>query len=95
MRGLVNSAPGAYDTDQFQANIPYEVTASWTGVERGTRAAGTNQTLEVDTNTRRGVKRQGAWRSAMDISIVAPAVSGAGIVAGDYEGTVTLTLAAI
>ena len=95
VRGLVNSAPGAYDTDQFQANIPYSVTANWTGVERGVRAGGTAQTLEVDTETRREVKRQGAWRSAMDISIVAPAIPGRGLVAGDYEGTVTLTLEAI
>lgn len=95
VRGLVNSAPGAYDTDQFTANIPYSVTANWTGVDRGVRAAGTAQTLEVDVSTRRGVERQGAWRSAMDISIVAPAQPGIGIVAGEYEGTVTLTLEAI
>lgn len=94
-RGLVNTAPGAFDTDQFQSNIPYSVTANWTGVPRGTRAPGTAQELEVSTTDRRGVELQGAWRSAMDISIVAPAIPGRGIVAGDYEGTVTLTLEAI
>ncbi len=94
-RGLVNTSAGSFDTDQFQNNIPYSVTANWTGVPRGARAAGTAQELEVSTTDRRGVELQGAWRSDMQIEIVAPAIPGRGLVAGDYEGTVTLTLETI
>ena len=94
VKGLVNTAPGSYDTDQFRANIPYSVTASWTGVERGTRAAGETQTLTVGDNDKKGFKLQGAWRSQMDINITATALSDKGLVAGDYEGTTTLTLTA-
>ena len=36
IRGLVNSSPGNYDSAQFQANIPYSATASFTGVVTGT-----------------------------------------------------------
>lgn len=94
VKGLVNTAPGSYDTDQFRANIPYSVTASWTGVARGTRAAGSGQTLTVGDNDKKGFKLQGAWRSQMDINITATALSDKGLVAGDYEGTTTLTLTA-
>lgn len=94
IRGLVNRAAGSYDTDQFRANIPYSVTAEWTGVERGTRATGTDQQLVVGDNDKRKHKLQGAWRSQMDINITAAALTDKGLVAGDYEGTTTLTLSA-
>ena len=95
IRGLVNLAPGGYDTDEFQANIPYEVTASWTGVALNAQTTGSAQTLNVPTTGNAGQKQQGAWRSRMDIDIVAPAVTNKGLVAGDYTGTTTLTLRAL
>ena len=95
IRGLVNLAPGGYDTDEFQANIPYEVTASWTGVALNAQTTGTPQSLNVPTTGNAGQKQQGAWRSRMDIDIVAPAVTNKGLVAGDYTGTTTLTLRAL
>jgi hypothetical protein len=95
IRGLVNANPGGYDTDEFQANIPYQVTASWTGVALNAQTAGSSQSLVVPTTGNAGSKQQGAWRSRMDIDIVAPAVTNKGLVAGSYTGTTTLTLRAL
>lgn len=92
--GLVNTAPGSYDTDEFRANIPYTVSASWQGVPRGGPAAGSTQNLSVGDNSKSGFLLQGAWRSQMDINITAAALSDKGLVAGTYEGTTTLTLSA-
>jgi len=95
IRGLVNANPGGYDTDEFQANIPYQVTASWTGVALNAQTTGSSQSLVVPTDGNAGSKQQGAWRSRMDIDIVAPAVTNKGLVAGAYTGTTTLTLRAL
>lgn len=93
--GLVNAAPGGYDTDEFQANIPYSVNASWTGVAYNTIAAGSSQTLNIGNTTASGFLNQGAWRSEMDINFNAPAITNKGLVAGNYTGTTTLTLRAL
>ena len=94
VKGLVNTAPGSYDTDEFRANIPYTVSASWQGVPRGGPSAGSTQNLSVGDNSKSGFLLQGAWRSQMDINITAAALSDKGLVAGTYEGTTTLTLSA-
>ena len=91
----MNTAPGGYDTNEFQANIPYSVAANWTGVALNAQVAGSPQSLTVGTAANAGTKQQGAWRSRMDIDIVAPVVTGKGLVAGDYSGTTTLTLRAL
>lgn len=93
--GMVNAAAGGYDTDEFQANIPYSVNASWTGVALNTVAAGTAQSLNVSTTQLTNTRQQGAWRSNMAIDIVAPAITNKGLVAGTYSGTTTLTLRAL
>lgn len=95
VRGLVNQNPGGFDTNQFQANIPYYVEAKWTGVGQDVQAGGTLQTLTVNENSNAGSKSQGAWRSDMKINIVAPRVNGKGLVAGDYTGETKITLRAI
>lgn len=93
--GLVNAAAGGYDTDEFQANIPYSVNASWTGVALNAVTTGSAQTLNVSTTDLTGTLSQGAWRSDMVIDIVAPVISDKGLVAGDYAGQTTLTLRAL
>ena len=93
--GLVNAGAGAYDTNEFQANIPYSVTASWNGVALNAQTTGTPQFVTVATNQNANSLQQGAWRSDMQIDIVAPRVNGKGLVAGNYEGTTTLTLRAL
>lgn len=94
--GLVNSTVSGFDSTQFQNNIPYTVNASWVGTtNQASGSAGSPQSLTVAINDLDGTKQQGAWRSRMDIDIVAPAVTNKGLVAGDYAGTTTLTLRAL
>ena len=93
--GLVNAAPGGYDTDEFQANIPYSVTAAWTGVPVNTVTSGTGQSLAVSTSQLGNTIQQGAWRSNMTINFNAPAITNKGLVAGNYAGSTTLVLSAL
>lgn len=93
--GLVNQTASGYDTNQFQNNIPYTVSAAWTGVAFNAVTAGTPQSLTVGANALDGTLQQGAWRSAMTIDFNAPAVTSKGLVAGNYTGTTTLTLKAL
>ncbi|GGC43162.1 hypothetical protein GCM10011371_33270 [Novosphingobium marinum] len=94
IQGMVNTAPGGYDTNEFQANIPYEVDAAWTGVAQNAVTTGSPQSLSVATNQGSNSIGQGAWRSAMQIDINAP-VAPLALVAGTYQDTLTLTLSAI
>lgn len=93
--GMVNTAATAsgYDSNQFQANIPYRVVASYTGVAAGTVGNGGTRTLDVATTAGTGNLQSGAWRSALNIDITAP-VAAKALVAGNYADTLTLTLAA-
>lgn len=95
INGLVNNAAGGYDTDEFQANIPYSVKADWTGVGFNQVTSGTGQTLNVSTSQTTATKQQGAWRSNMKIRFEAPAINNKGLVAGTYEGSTTLVLTAL
>ena len=95
VNGLVNSAAGGYDTDEFQANIPYSVTAAWTGVPVNTVTSGTGQSLDVSTSQLGNTIQQGAWRSNMTINFNAPAITNKGLVAGNYAGSTTLVLSAL
>jgi hypothetical protein len=93
--GLINNSATDYDSDEFQANIPYRVTARWTGVEAGSgAAAGEDQVLVVGLNEADDSILQGAWRSDMTISFNAPVATKA-LVAGRYTGTTRLTLRAL
>ena len=92
-QGLKNSAPGSYDSAQFQANIPYTVQANWTGTPQGTTANGISQSLTVADTSGTNSVNQGAWRSAFAMAITAAPVN-KGLVAGSYSDTLTLTLAA-
>lgn len=94
--GLVNATPGSYDSNQFQANIPYAATAAFTGVADGAGAiAGTPQNVTVNSASLSANSNFGAWRSPLDISVTLPAVTSKGLVGGTYAGTLTVTLAII
>ena len=91
--GMVNSTPGSYDSNQFQANIPYAATASFTGVAAGAGAvAGTPQSVTVNSAGTTASGNFGAWRSPLQLDVTAPAVTGKGLVGGEYQGVVTLTI---
>ena len=87
--------PGGFDSSQFQTNIPYEVTANWTGVPLNFIGTGSAQNLHVAVNQASNALQQGAWRSAMTINVNAPAITGRGLVAGTYQDTMTVTLSAL
>ena len=93
--GMKSNYAGAFDGAQFQANLPYKVDASWTGVPAGAGSAtATTQTLSVDTNQADGVKVQGAWKSHFNVHINVP-VPTKSLVSGVYQDTLTIELAAI
>lgn len=93
--GLVNGAAGGYDSDEFQANIPYRATATFEGTTNtGGPAAGSTQNVVADLGDAQKVEQFGAWRSDMTLTIFAPAPSKA-LVAGNYSDTLTVELKAL
>nr|WP_313417460.1 hypothetical protein [Brevundimonas diminuta] len=93
--GMKSNYGGAFDGAQFQANLPYKVDASWTGVPAGAGSAtATTQTLSVGVNQADGVKVQGAWKSHFNVNINVP-VPTKSLVSGVYQDTLTIELAAI
>lgn len=95
IRGLVNNAGSGYDSAVFQANLPYSVTASYTAPATNTVAVGTLQSLTVaaDRNAAQSAQH-GAWKSNMDIQVVVPQATQA-LLAGQYSGNFTVTVAAL
>ncbi|MDQ8758001.1 hypothetical protein RCO27_17380 [Sphingosinicella sp. LHD-64] len=93
--GMVNSAAGGYDSNQFQANIPYTIAANWTGTtNQSGPQAGSAQSLNVAANAGSNSIGQGAWRSSFNMLVTAAPATNA-LVAGTYSDTITLTLAAL
>lgn len=90
--GLVNISPGGYDNSQFQANIPYSATASFTATGPTTVGAGTAQSVTVTTTGTTNSGNYGAWRSPLQLDVDMPVVTGKGLVGGEYQGVVTLTI---
>lgn len=93
-QGLVNNAASGYDSDQFQANIRYQVEARWRGIAENQVGPGSNKNLAVSYGQLEDEIRQGAWRSAMAIDIRTE-VPNKGLVAGTYSGSTTLTLSVL
>ncbi len=93
VRGMVNNGGSGYDTDVFQANLPYSVAASYKASGTGAPAAGTNQTLTVAANSDQASRQHGAWKSAMSLDIVVPTPAKA-LLAGTYSGTFGVTISA-
>ncbi|KAK0359887.1 hypothetical protein LTR94_029487, partial [Friedmanniomyces endolithicus] len=71
--GMKSNYAGAFDGAQFQANLPYKVDATWTGVPAGAGSAtASTQTLTVDTTEAGDLKVQGAWKSHFNVNINVP-----------------------
>lgn len=91
--GLVSDNTSNFDTNQFTNVLPYDLKASWTGVALGANAAGSTQNLQLlanNANAQASVA-QGAWKSAVAIDIDVP-VPSKSLVAGNYNGSVTIEL---
>ncbi|MFN3536664.1 MAG: hypothetical protein ACK4Y4_04380 [Brevundimonas sp.] len=93
VRGMVNNSGSGYDTDVFQANLPYSIAASYTASGTGAPAAGSAQTLTVAENADQASRQHGAWKSAMSLDIVVPTPARA-LLAGTYAGTFGVTISA-
>jgi hypothetical protein len=93
-KGLLNSVATGYDTNEFQANIPYSVAATFKAGASGAVAAAPSQTLTASTGDSDKVGSYGAWRSDVSMVITAP-TPGKALVAGDYQDTLTVELKAI
>lgn len=90
--GLVNAAPAGYDSNQFQANIPYVINANWVGTQTTNGPdVGTGQSLTLGVNEDTDTWTGGAWRSAFNLNVLASPPPLA-LVAGNYSDTITLTL---
>lgn len=94
IRGLVNNSGGGYDSNVFQANLPYIVAATYTAAPVNTVAGGSQQTLTVAANANANQRTHGAWKSNMDIEVTIPQASQA-LLAGQYNGNFTVTIAAL
>lgn len=79
--GLVNKVPGAFDSDQFQANIPYSIAATFD--------ADTVTSLNVPANANGNEIGLGAWRSGFSM-VVTAGKPPKGLVAGTYEDVITV-----
>jgi hypothetical protein len=90
--GLVNTAPGGYDSSEFTANIPYKATVGvQKAVNAGATGTGIYHAFVVDVAQNTGNMHLGAWRSLLTLNVNAPAQT-LGLVAGTYSDTMTLTL---
>lgn len=90
--GLVNTATTTYDTDQFTTKIPYALTASWTGAGLSTTHGSTQSLVIPASSSGAAFKTGGAWRSAFNMDVTVPPQS-LGLVAGNYQDQITVTLA--
>lgn len=95
LNGLVNAGASSYDSNVFQANLPYEVTARYVaGPVAGGAAPGSPQQLVVATTADQNSRQHGAWKSAMSLDVVIP-VPAKALVAGSYAGTFGVTISAL
>lgn len=94
-QGLRNTGAQGYDSDEFQANIPYKVVAKFEGTQNQTGpASGDTQTLTVADNSAGNEWNGGAWRSYFNMTITTSTPAKA-LVAGTYSDDVTVVLAAL
>ena len=92
--GLVNAGnTGGYDTNVFQANLPFTVEAKYTAVAQGSVAAGASTTLSVASTALSSQATHGAWKSPMSIAVNIP-VASKSLLAGDYTGSVAVEITA-
>lgn len=95
--GLVNAgaAAGGYDSNVFQANIPYSIAVLYTAGAVGTLVPqGSISQFQVSSTANTNSKSNAAWKSgaAFRIDLTDPTKA---LVAGTYTDTVTVTLAAL
>lgn len=93
VRGLVSDNVSGWDSDVFQNNLPYSVTARYKASAPGAPNAGTDQVLVVSGAVDQNSRQHGAWKSAMALDVTIPRADKA-LVAGTYTGTFGVTISA-
>lgn len=94
IRGLVNNSGAGYDSNVFQANLPYSVTGTYTAGAVGSTAAATNGNyINLAANANSTSASHGAWKSAMALNVNIP-VPSKSLLAGAYEGQLTVNIQA-
>lgn len=95
VQGLLNSAPGGYDTANFTANIPYiaRIGIQQASTNTTAPALGQYQTFQAATNQSSASQSFGAFRSRITLHTIVP-VQTKGLVAGTYSDTVAVELKA-
>ncbi len=95
VNGMVNTTASGFDSSEFQNNIPYNINANWQGTTNTSAGAvGTGQSLTVSTSEGTDQWTGGAWRSGFNMLVTLPTPS-KGLVAGNYQDTITLELKAL
>ena len=93
IRGLVNNSAAGYDTNVFQANLPFSVTANYTAGAVGVAGAASPTSLVLTAASNSVSAQHGAWKSAMALNVNIP-VPSKSLLAGAYEGDLTVNIAA-
>ena len=94
IRGLVNNSGAGYDSNVFQANLPYSVTGTYTAGAVGSTAAATNGNyINLAANANSTSASHGAWKSAMALNVNIP-VPSKSLLAGAYEGQLSVNIQA-
>lgn len=94
--GLKNTGnTGGYDSNVFQANIPYSIAAAYTAGAVGTLVPQTSiSQFSVSTTEDQDSKANAAWKSGASFRIDISDPTKA-LIAGTYSDTVTVELAAL
>lgn len=96
-QGLLSTdtAASGWDTNVFQANIPYSLAAQYTAGSPGDLGVtGSISKFTVDALSSTNSRENNAWRSDFSIRVDIPAAAKA-LVAGNYTDTVTVQINAI
>ncbi|QTC86732.1 hypothetical protein [Brevundimonas pondensis] len=93
IRGLVNNSSAGYDTNVFQANLPFSVTANYTAGAVGVAGAASPTSLVLTAASNSVSAQHGAWKSAMALNVNIP-VPSKSLLAGSYQGDLTVNIAA-
>lgn len=93
VRGLVSDNGSGWDSDVFQNNLPYSVTARYKASAPGAPNPGQDQNLVVSGSADQASRQHGAWKSAMALDVTIPRAAKA-LVAGTYTGTFGVTISA-
>ncbi|MGH6997589.1 hypothetical protein [Brevundimonas sp.] len=93
VRGLVNNSAAGYDTNVFQANLPFSVTANYTAGAVGVAGAASPTSLVLAAGSNSVTAQHGAWKSPMALNVNIP-VPSKSLLAGAYQGDLTVNIAA-